>query len=894
MTVTIATPIIANGTVTLSGDIGVAAALPVAVNIGAAFGTTTDTDATGAWTISCPESILSPGTYSVVAEPQPLGTATTTLTIAYPPGLTMTEPPVVVGTMLAPNGTPSIVGAIIGFPFTGAWSATLSTIVTLALDGVNKNTGWYGPTGPNNVCHAALSWLTPGPHTVEISITSPAAASVTWDFVYEPPAPSSGGGTGGGTTTTPPAPALVTRPDFPPTTTTGQLGSVMQRANGAATPAAITTCGLTFKQGVLPKGSGVTLGGVPAQIDVPTTWPDKSARFAVLTAKVPALAADAPIFPMLATAPVMAGQSPSLTIPTGAVTIDLTIGGVDYAYDVGTMLAGVMPDWLNGPLAVQGRITQVVTGFLRLMIDVRCHADGSWNVVVGFNGDLAFEATSPAAVFTEIGEIIETKTVYGWQSLVLSATVKQAGTVVKQVTNLTQYQYTTWHVEVDSRAAVPEMLFDVAQHIASGLMPRFNLSGVDETTIAGYYSSMTAANGFGTPSTPPATVATGYYPDPVPTLGWDGHTLYMGTTGGRSDIGQATDPCCAWAITYDPRMSAYCLAQAEGIASAPWHLFVRANNRYINTIDQPELWTALTQIQQGKPSLPTDQQIYGSPWALDPAHQPNACLIPYLLTGEPHYLDEILAQASWTVMAVNARGLLTGDLVVNQGQGRGMAWGFRQIFYASQLAADNDPLLPWLTDAVAHNIAALNAINTTAQGELAMYWCYPNGLTGPNDAVPGTTILAPWQNDFQQLALTVAVDCGIAGAAEALSKAAGFTAGRFISSADWFRQDGFDYYYETSANGVLIATWAALKAIQIANGDSTNGNEAILPPNCSLQYVAYAVQTLTQMARVLAAAGYTAQAALCTEALAFVVQQANVFGAGLAFAQANPSFAITG
>jgi hypothetical protein len=893
------TAIVTDGTLEIAGNTGLARVLPVTVNVGQ-IGTTVDTDATGAFSYAHPEDLLSPGTVAVKAICQPPVEAivlSTTVVVAYPPGLTVLGAPAAVGMLLA-LGTPTIVGSYINFPFTGSWAATTAELVNFFVDGVGKSSGWHGPTGASNVLYCPLNGLASGPHTAEVSIGNPVTSAVTWNFVYEPTAatpPSSGGGSA-------PAPAdtLITRPNFPASTAAGQLGTVMQRANGAATPAAITTTLVTFSQGKLPAGSGVTLGGAPAQLDVHTTWLDKSARAASLTAHAPALATDAAVMPMLTIGSVMTGAPPALALPAGAVTIDLTIGGVAYAYDVGTLLKGVMPDWLNGPLAVQGCVSQVVTGFLRLLIDVVCYADGNWNVAVGFAGDLAFEATSPAAISIPLGVVAYENLAYGGQKLLLqSVVVKHAGAVAKQVTNLTQYQYTVWNADIDSRGtvpAVPEMTFDVVQHSASGLMPRFDMSGVSNATIAGYYASMTAANGFGTPSTPPATPAAGYYPNPVPTLGWGGHTLYMGQTGGRSDIGQATDPCCAWAITLDKRMREFCEAQAEGIASAPWHLFVRSTGRYINNVDQPKLWTATQQIAQGSAAnaLPADQQIYGAPWALDAAHMPNACLIPYLLTGRRRYLREMLSQAAWCVMSVNARGLMTGDLVVNQGQGRGMAWCFRQIVYASLLAADADPLLPWLRQAVENNVAALNAINTTAQGELATYWCYPNGLTGANGAVPGTCIIAPWQNDFQQLALTVAADCKIAGAAEALSKCAGFTAGRFLPHASWYPQDGSDYYYTIFSNGALLTTWAELQAMQVAGGASANGNNAVLPPNCSLQYVAYARQTLIQMARVLTASGYTAAAAQCTEALAFVTQQANTFGAGDAFAQANPSFAITG
>jgi hypothetical protein len=867
---------------TVSGNTGVAQVLSGTLAIGDQTVPIT-TDATGAWSYS--EAPPAPGTYAVVATFQPPAVtpppivATTSVTIAYPPGVTIAAPPVVVGTQLTP-GTPVVAGNYVDFPFT--LDATLATLVTWTVDGVGKSTGWKNPGTTGNTFSEPIAGLTAGTvHTAEISIGNPATSSITWDFVYEPAA---GGGSGGGGTAPPPPDILITRPTFPAPIGTGQLGSVMQRANGIATPSTSETCLLTFPEGALPAGSGVALGPHPAQIDVHTTWPDGSARCASLTALAWALAADASTIQMLTAATPITGTPVTLGFPTGLVTVALEIGGVAYNFDVGTVLAGVKADWLSGPIASEGRATVPVTGFLRLVVDYHRLADGHFHMTIGFNGDVAFEPTSAAAQFSLLEHINYLNLDVGWQSLLLqSATVTYAGTAVKQVTNLTQYQYTVWHVEIDSRPAVPEMLFDVAKHAKSGLMPRFDLTGVSNDTIAGYYASMTPANGFGVPSTPPATAPTGYYPNPAPTLGWGGLTTYMGETGGRNDIGEATDASCAWAITYDPRMREYCLAQAEGAASAPWHLFDGPNGQYINTGKRPTLWTNMGALQQsGTTGLPPDQQIYGSEWELDAAHMPNACLIPYLLTGRRHYLDELIAQATWAVMQINGR---PGDLVVDQGQTREQAWCMRQLIYASVLAADADPLKAWFQQVVADNIAYINAIKS--QGELSTYWCYPNGLTEENGNT-GNYILAPWQVDFGSLALVTAVDCGIPGAAQALAACAGFTAGRFVALGI----DGLDYYYTTAPGGVPITTWAALKAEQVANGAAASSN-ASLPPDCSDQYVGYALQTMTQMQRALAAAGETAAAATCAQALAIVTQLARTF-LPPEFQQDNPSFAITG
>jgi hypothetical protein len=882
-------PTLASINVPLAGNVG--GPFPTTITIGGAVSKVTPSS-TGAWTLAegvSAEMAATPVTVTYTPAPVlPAPSVATTTVPGIPAGLTINGAPVVVGTALTP-GTPFFGSPYISFPFTGNWASGSNT-VGFSIDGKLLSQGPHNG-GANSFAAAAASFT--GAHT---AVISDGTSSITWQFSYEPavaPAPpvtTGGGGTtppGGGTTTT--TPTLVMPPPFPAATAAGQLGSIMFRADKGASGAVYQTTHATLAQGLVPKGSGVTVGGKPAQIDVHSTWPDGSALSAQISAMSPALTAGQETFEIAVIGAAPTGTPVKVSIPVGELTVDFTIGTTAINLDVGTMLS-TLPQtaWISGPLASEARVWKQVAGFLRLVVDARVYADGSSYVVLGLNADLAFEATSPLATFGAWGTIGYLNLTYGSQDFLYSATVTRNGTVLKTISSLTQTQYSVGHVVSDTRTNAPTMLLDQRVHIASGLMPRFELSlGVLESTIAGYVGNGDfTTNGWVIPSTAPATPSY----TPVPTLPWGGLTLYMGTTGGRNDIGMVTDATSALAMTYDPGMLAMCLAQAEGASSIPWHLFDGPNNCYVNNINRPNLWPSYQALYTGGGAylpLPADQQMGGGPWTLDDAHMPNASVIPYLLTGERRYLDDLLAEATWCVTGEGNK-----NIIVNVGQVRGQAWCLRQVAYAALLCDDADSIKPWLQTVLQNNINTLlnDTALATSEGELALYPF--------SDSAPSR--FAPWEGDFLIMPVVMLCDCGVAGAKELLTKLAGWAIGGSLPQTGWNPWNRMAYYWPINDQGpylsgpapagtsdVTYTTWAQTQTTLIVMGWGTAVGAEGQPQNSSLQYAAGWRQSTVAMHRILNTTD-------TVTALEFVNSAAAQIGGGDSFAQASPSFAILG
>ncbi len=252
-------------------------------------------------------------------------------------------------------------------------------------------------------------------------------------------------------------------------------------------------------------------------------------------------------------------------------------------------------------------------------------------------------------------------------------------------------------------------------------------------------------------------------------------TQYFGTTGGRSDIG----PLPRWTVLYllsmDPGAYAAMLANADASGSIPIHFRDRKTGRPVSLDDHPGF------IPGGwPPAEPPDQlppMTNGfTPWAPETAHQPSLVYVPYMVTGDQYYLEELQFWADWNLGAV-AIGLRhhAEGIVVAQEQLRGQAWSLRSLAEAAAITPDRDPMKPYFTGKLANNIKF--ALDRYAQRS------NPVGLDVvfmPDDH------FAPWQLDFMTLTVAQIAQFGYPGAETWLNWLAQLAVGRFNNEANGY------------------------------------------------------------------------------------------------------------
>ena len=438
------------------------------------------------------------------------------------------------------------------------------------------------------------------------------------------------------------------------------------------------------------------------------------------------------------------------------------------------MNAGTVSYWQTGPLATQGRVDVPIAGSLHVTLDITMHADGSTSTDVQFNNDYAMQSVGGTAVY--------------------NVTIQQNGSTVLQQSNITEYQYQTWHTVVSTTGTAQANVVQDIDHLQdTGAIPNLDLAaGVDP-------SDLSAERITGNQILGPGSV-----------------TQYMPTTGGRADIGLMPGWNAIWLITQDEQAAKYALAQADVAGSVPWHYFDPKTGTYLSVTDYPTLWAD----PRGTPTL-TQQPSSSSGWTPDAAHQPDLSYVAYLMTGDRYYLDQLNAQATfavfsdWNVLRQNGLGLVANG----SDEVRAQAWSLRVIDEAAWANPTGSAEQTYFAKLADNNWSWLvSQIPIWTQQEGQAYGYVP-GTYGNNSA------MAPWQQDYFASVAIEAAQMGNADALTFLNWEANFLVGRFLNSASGFNpHDGVAYNLTVAnGNGVNYQTWAQIGQATVAAGNS-NGS----------------------------------------------------------------------
>ena len=249
---------------------------------------------------------------------------------------------------------------------------------------------------------------------------------------------------------------------------------------------------------------------------------------------------------------------------------------------------------------------------------------------------------------------------------------------------------------------------------------------------------------------------------------------YFPTTGGREDLG----PYPTWTTRYlfsrDWAAWKMVLGTGELAGSFPVHIRSRKTGRIFSIDEHPGYSLNPRGTLEKIPPRASDDRPYikpkTSPYQVDNAHQPSLAFIPYLLTGDYYYLEEMYFWANWCMLIQNASyrqkqaGLVTPDQV------RGEAWALRQLVDAAKISPDAHPERRYFDSKVKNN---LDYYRRFIQGpdatELGTYTigasdAYVRGRS-PQERRKWLT-LAPWQQNFLAWSLDHAVRAGYPAAAE--------------------------------------------------------------------------------------------------------------------------------
>jgi hypothetical protein len=217
---------------------------------------------------------------------------------------------------------------------------------------------------------------------------------------------------------------------------------------------------------------------------------------------------------------------------------------------------------------------------------------------------------------------------------------------------------------------------------------------------------------------------------------------WMYNCGDRFELSPVPDTTASYLVYKTQDQRHYALA--NGDLSGSWPIHVRDPQGGIGacqlvSIDQrPNYW--LDDRAEDKPlggPLPETPYSYATPGPdrcpLTPenAHQPSLAYVPYLLTGDRYYAEEMAHWANFTLLATRPtsgswnRGS-QGLLSVNES--RGFGWGLRNLVDAAAYLPDGDAAKAYFAEKVRNNLAWLDQYAGEGKGPLGVAWLDQSGL----------------------------------------------------------------------------------------------------------------------------------------------------------------------
>jgi hypothetical protein len=160
---------------------------------------------------------------------------------------------------------------------------------------------------------------------------------------------------------------------------------------------------------------------------------------------------------------------------------------------------------------------------------------------------------------------------------------------------------------------------------------------------------------------------------------------YMPTTGGRSDIGLLP----GWAVSYLLSMNEIARKVTLGTAdmSGTWSMHYRNQITYrpVSLIEFPYMTLVGSASDTYNPKTKKSEAFppcggdCATPYSADTAHEPALTYLPYLVTGDYYYLEELQFWTMYDLFQSNPGYRANVKGLFHQTQVRAQAWSLRDL-----------------------------------------------------------------------------------------------------------------------------------------------------------------------------------------------------------------------
>lgn len=625
------------------------------------------------------------------------------------------------------------------------------------------------------------------------------------------------------TPTTPTTPAAPETPTIPVATPAGTLAVItdvrFQNTSAVAQTSVPVTFGQVFAVGDV-KTSDILLGRmednslVTLQMDVKARHADGSVRHAIFSAIIPTLAANATRTMSLAknAAPTTsAAILPAQLLAAGfTASTSATISGVKYTASADQLLkAGAKATWLAGAVANEWHVSAPLTTssgvahpHLTARFAIRYYSSiKKARVDVTIENNWAYEPNP--------------------QNFKYNADVTVGGTSVYSKTDLNHLTQARWRKVFWWGGDAPQVnpMLNTSYLLATRALPNYDQTVVVPASVLESYKT-----GFTGAATEPMGVGVA--------------TAYMPTTGGRSDIGILPGWAAIYALTMDDRARKVTLGTADLAGSWSSHYRDKKTDRPVSLMNYPFMTIlgrsgdTYNPVTKQLEAFPSCGGICTTPYTHDSSHQPGFAYLPYLVTGDYYYLEELQFWAMWNLLAQNPgyRQDIKGLIIPEQT--RGQAWGIRTLSEAAYITPDADLMKADFVKLLDNNLEWYNA-NYSNNPDANTFGAIVNGYA----ISYGNTGLAPWQDDFFTAAIGHTAELGFAKAKTLLAWKSKFPIGRMTApGACWIDGSAYVLMVRDTESSPFYKTMAEVyKASHTAEFNALACNSPAMASNLGLK-----------------------------------------------------------
>ena len=290
-------------------------------------------------------------------------------------------------------------------------------------------------------------------------------------------------------------------------------------------------------------------------------------------------------------------------------------------------------------------------------------------------------------------------------------------------------------------------------------------------------------------------------------------TAYMPGTGAHDDIGPLPRWTAAYVISQDIRAKKATLLNGQASGSYPLHFRDKGTGKPVSIDLHPKAGPDPGNFPNLVGSMAGQNPAYSDPThklMVDTAHHPDLAYIPYMVTGDYFFMEELQFWANYCMLrqsyAPYHRNYSEG--LIMSAQLRAEGWCLRTMGEAAYLTPDADDLKAYFKQKVVNNLNNYDNVYTNGEGKGDPRWNIFGVFkhTGYSNSMNNSR---PWMDDFVTWAVGHLVELGINEAKPLRAWKAQYPVGRMTKMC---YIEAINYSVEVGTNNpdTFFTSWAEL------------------------------------------------------------------------------------